>query len=97
MYKVIFTRNALGDLRYLRKYDQKRVRDNINKYLLIEPTVEINDRKQLRPNNTSQWELRVEELRIMYDVDEENKIIEIKTVGWKVHNQLFVRGKEYDL
>ena len=35
--------------------------------------------------------------RIFYDIEEENVTVRIKTIGWKEHNRLFLRGKEYRL
>jgi hypothetical protein len=35
--------------------------------------------------------------RVFYDVDEANQLVVLKAVGWKEHNKLFIRGKEYQL
>jgi mRNA-degrading endonuclease RelE of RelBE toxin-antitoxin system len=51
--------------------------------------------KPLRTNELSKWELRLGKYRVFYDVEEEARIIRIKAVGWKEHNRLFIRGKEY--
>lgn len=33
--------------------------------------------------------------RIFYDVAEEHATVYVKAIGWKEHNRLFIRGKEY--
>jgi len=39
--------------------------------------------------------LRVGTYRIFYDVEEERATVRVKAIGWKEHNRLFIRGKEY--
>ena len=48
-------------------------------------------------NELSKWEMRVGSHRVFYDVDEEANQVTIKAVGWKEHNNLFIRGKAYQL
>ena len=55
------------------------------------------NRKKLRPNDVSEYELRISKLRVFYDVDEEAKTVKIEAVGYKEGNRLFIRGKEYAL
>jgi hypothetical protein len=33
----------------------------------------------------------------LYYVDERSQTVTVKAVGWKEHNKLFIRGKEYQL
>ena len=35
--------------------------------------------------------------RVFYDVNEAGKTVTVKAVGWKEHNKLLIRGKEYQL
>jgi mRNA-degrading endonuclease RelE of RelBE toxin-antitoxin system len=97
MFAIELTISAEDDLRYFRKHEQKTILDTVEKQLLWEPTKEIKNRKQLDPNDIAKWELRIGEYRVFYDVDETNVIVKIKAVGYKVHNQLFFRGKEFRL
>ena len=39
--------------------------------------------------------LRVGKYRIFYNVEEESATVRVKAIGWKDHNRLFLRGKEY--
>ena len=53
-------------------------------------------RKPLRPNELARWELRIGEFRVFYDVEGAN-VVKIKAIGWKEHNRLLIRGREYHL
>jgi len=97
MFEVVFTESALEDLRFLKKTEQKVVLDAIEQQLVTEPLTETRNRKPLRPNDLSSWEARVGSQRVFYDVDEAGQKVTIKAVGWKEHNKLFIRGKEYQL
>jgi mRNA-degrading endonuclease RelE of RelBE toxin-antitoxin system len=55
------------------------------------------NRKKLRPNDVSEYELRISKFRVFYDVDEEAKTVKIEAVGYKEGNRLFILGKEYAL
>ncbi len=97
MFELEFTESAVGDLRCLRKFEQTLILDAIEKQLLWEPATETRNRKRLRPNELSNWELRAEKYRVFYDVDLEAKSVKIKAVGWKEHNRLFIRGRWFNL
>jgi mRNA-degrading endonuclease RelE of RelBE toxin-antitoxin system len=47
----------------------------------------------------SDWELRVQQYRVFYDVliEEDPQVVKIKAVGHKDHNTLYIGGKEVDL
>ena len=45
----------------------------------------------------AEWEVRIADFRVFYDVDEENKLVKIAAVGYKEGSQLFIRGEEYKL
>src|SRR5438045_1152831 len=97
MFEVEFTEGALDDLRYLKKAEQNAVLDAIDEQLTSAPLTETRNRKHLRPNDLSAWEVRVGVHRVFYDVDTDaNKVI-VKAVGWKDHNKLYIRGKEHTL
>jgi mRNA-degrading endonuclease RelE of RelBE toxin-antitoxin system len=94
-FEIEFTQSALDDLRYLRRTDQTRILDSVDRHLSSEPASPARNRKALRPNSLAAWELRIGKLRAFYDVDVLRKVVLIKVVGWKEHNQLFVRGKSF--
>ena len=94
-FEVVFTESALDDLRFLKKSEQNVILAAIEQQLVTEPLVETRNRKPLRPNDLSSWEVRIGSHRVFYDADEINQKVTIKAVGWKVNNKLFIRGKEY--
>ena len=97
MFKIELSDSALGDLESLKKNEQVLIFDSLEKSLAHEPWNETRQRKPLRPNPLAQWELRIDRFRVFYDVDTDSQVVLIKAVGWKDHNILFIRGKEYRL
>jgi mRNA-degrading endonuclease RelE of RelBE toxin-antitoxin system len=97
MFSLAFTPSALEDIGQFRKHEQVIIFDKIEEQLSHQPDVETRNRKRLRPNQVAEWELRIAQYRIFYDVDSESKSVEVKLVAYKKGNKLFVRGKEYTL
>jgi mRNA-degrading endonuclease RelE of RelBE toxin-antitoxin system len=64
MYQIEFTAGAFDDLDSLRKFDQKRILEEVEVQLSHEPTGETRNRKRLRPNDLAEWELRIESFRV---------------------------------
>jgi mRNA-degrading endonuclease RelE of RelBE toxin-antitoxin system len=96
-FELRFSQDAKEDLKVFKKTEQATILDAIPVQLASEPLTETRNRKPLRTNDLSQWELRVDRYRIFYDVDAENSIVLIKAIGWKDHNILRIRGEEYSL
>jgi mRNA-degrading endonuclease RelE of RelBE toxin-antitoxin system len=102
MYSIEYTEEALKDLEYFRKPEQQLILDEVDLQLTYQPTTETNNRKRLRPNSVAEWELRIGKYRVFYDVREEAtpeivKIVRIEAVGFKEHNKVYIRGKEFKL
>jgi mRNA-degrading endonuclease RelE of RelBE toxin-antitoxin system len=98
-YDIRFTDIAAGHVRSYRKFEQRVILDAIQDQLACEPATETRNRKRLGQNELSDWELRVEEFRVFYDivVEESQQIVKIKAVGHKEHNRLFIGHKEVQL
>jgi mRNA-degrading endonuclease RelE of RelBE toxin-antitoxin system len=94
-FTVEFTESALDDLYFFRKYEQNIILEQIDTQLLFEPASETHRRKPMEPNELADWELRIGDYRVFYDIDVNEAKVKIKAVGWKEHNRLFLRGKEY--
>lgn len=72
--------------------------DAVDEQLAHEPTVETRNRKPMRPNPLAPWELRIEELRVYYDVEEEpEKRVVILAVGIKDRSRVIIGGEEVEL
>jgi mRNA-degrading endonuclease RelE of RelBE toxin-antitoxin system len=97
MFQILFSPSALDDIDWFRRHEQTTIFDRVEEQLLHEPNTETRNRKKLRPNQVAEWELRIGEYRVFYDVDAETDTVAVKMVGYKTHNQLLVRGKEYTL
>ena len=69
--------------------------DGAELHLRHEPTVQSHRIKAMRPNPVAEWELRLGDFRVLYDVDESTRHVTIQVVGEKRGNQLIVQGKEY--
>lgn len=97
MFQINFTPEALEDLQGFTAYEQRQIIQAIEEQLQYQPTQPTRNRKQLRPNNLAEWELRVDTFRVFYDVDEELSVVKIEAIGYKEGNKLFVHGEEYEL
>ena len=52
----------------------------------------------MRPNPLAPWELRVGELRVYYDVQEQpEQLVTIVAIGLKDRNRILIGGKEITL
>jgi|SRR5437588_9324083 len=70
-YELVLAPEAIEDLRKLRTHVRAVVRDALETYLRHEPAKTSKSRiKRLRGVRRPQYRLRVEEIRIFYDVSE---------------------------
>ena len=83
MYKIDLTTEALEDLELLRKYDRNRILDAAEKSLKFQPMLQTKNRKRLSYNRLAEWELRVGNFRVFYDVFEKTSVVKIIAVGYK--------------
>jgi mRNA-degrading endonuclease RelE of RelBE toxin-antitoxin system len=97
MFEIEFTPEARDDLRALKKNDQVEIIAAVQVQLHHEPIVETRNRKRLRPNEVAEWELRVGKFRALYSVDVDAQTVQIKVIGFKIGNVLFVRGNRREL
>ncbi len=97
MFKIEFTPESLDDMSMLRKHERRRIFGEIEKQLKHQPEHETRNRKKLRPNQIAEWELCVDNFRIFYDIDKDEKTVKIATVGYKIGSKLFIHGEEYEL
>jgi mRNA-degrading endonuclease RelE of RelBE toxin-antitoxin system len=98
-FEINFTPTAAGHVRAYRKFDQQIILHAIEEQLRHEPTAETRNRKRLGENAWSDWELRVQQFRVFYDViaEDDRRVVKIKAVGHKEHNTLFIGDREVQL
>lgn len=97
VYTIDYTASAEGDLATFRTFEQRLIVDAIDQQLRHQPHQETRNRKPLDPNSLAMGELRIGRYRVFYDVDIAIRLVLVKAVGWKEHNTLYIRGKEYVL
>jgi mRNA-degrading endonuclease RelE of RelBE toxin-antitoxin system len=93
-YEIEFTRQAYGHLKAVRRFDRNTILDAVKEQLTYAPTEETQNRKLLRDNPLADWELRVGQHRVFYDVDTDNRRVRILAVGVKDRNKLTIGRKE---
>jgi mRNA-degrading endonuclease RelE of RelBE toxin-antitoxin system len=97
-YNVEFAESVRGHLRALTPRERASVIDAIERQLRHQPLTETRHRKPLRPNPVAPWELRVQSLRVFYEVaGGEPRQVRILAVGKKHGNALTIGGKEIRL
>jgi len=75
-YEIRYSNEAVDQLRSLRNFDRNAILDQIEQVLTVNPTVVSKARiKRLREPAPTQYRLRVGEVRVFYDVDEETVLI----------------------
>jgi mRNA-degrading endonuclease RelE of RelBE toxin-antitoxin system len=93
-FRIEYSPDAEGHLRALTARQQAIVMDAVDQRLTYEPTVETRHRKPMRPNPVAPWELRIGNLRVYYDVEEQPEpVVSVRAVGVKERNEVRI-GKE---
>ena len=92
-FAVVITPDAESQLRALTVREQRWVETAIQASLVHQPAIPTKAIKKLRQNPCAAYELRVSDLRVLYNV-ESNEVILI-LIGRKVGNRLLVQGGEY--
>jgi mRNA-degrading endonuclease RelE of RelBE toxin-antitoxin system len=96
-HTIEYTHDAIRQIRDLRLHEQRPVLDSIDQQLQHQPTVETRRRKKLRPNTVAGWQLSVGDIRVLYDVIENQQRVLVIIVGRKMGNRLIVDGEEIRL
>ena len=104
---IVYSPEAVDHLAALSKSDQVLILDQVDQLLPVQPLTPSRKRKHLRPNAIAQWELRLGDFRVFYDVDskadadgetaQSETTVTIKAVGKKVHNELWIGSERVQL
>jgi mRNA-degrading endonuclease RelE of RelBE toxin-antitoxin system len=94
-HRITITREAKAQLQDLPAREQRIISEGIAARLQDQPTVPSKAIKLLRPNPLAGYELRLGDLRVLYNVDEENLEVVVAIVGRKAGNSLVVEGREF--
>ncbi|CBN54354.1 MULTISPECIES: type II toxin-antitoxin system RelE family toxin [Kamptonema] len=96
-FTIEITEEAIEDMECLDKAACVTIIDAIERQLVNQPLLETRNRKPLRPDSQFGWELRIGKYRVFYDVNEGTVTVSVVAVGYKEHNQLYIRGQEVNL
>ena len=95
-YRISLTESAKGDIAYFKVHEQRIIVAGIIAHLKADAEVRTRKKKLLRPNPIGPWELRLDRYRVFYSIETENTV-KIVAVGYKEHNDLFIRGRKVQL
>ena len=97
-YRIQYSPETDQHLRYLTARQRSMVFDGVDEQLRHQPAVETRNRKPMRPNPLAPWELRIAEIRVYYDVQEEpEELVTVLAVGMKDQNRVIIGGEEVEL
>jgi mRNA-degrading endonuclease RelE of RelBE toxin-antitoxin system len=97
-YRIEYSPAAEEHLRALTARQQAIVLDRVDEQLAHQPWVETRNRKAMRPNPIAPWELRIGNLRIYYDVQEEPEaVVSVLAVGVKERNRVRIGNEVVEL
>ena len=96
-YRIMFSRQADEHLASLSAHRRSRLLDAIEIQLLHQPTTATRNRKPMLPGRhpfVAPWELRVGDMRVYYDVeDEPAPLVLVAAIAVKVHQVLYFGGR----
>jgi mRNA-degrading endonuclease RelE of RelBE toxin-antitoxin system len=101
-YVLTFARGVVQHLACIdAKYD-RLIREAMEEQLRYEPGIETKNRKPLRQPApfAAEWEIRFgpdSRFRVLYDIDEEQRTVQVVAIGEKDRDRLIIGGKEVDL
>lgn len=93
-YIIEFAHSVKEQLKSLTANQRAMIIDSIEKQLVHEPLIETRNRKPLRPNPIAPWELRIDNLRVFYEITSDKpNVVSVLAVGYKEGNKLYISGK----
>ena len=95
-YQISLTESAKEDITYFEVRDQRIIVSGIISHLKADSDIRTGRKKPLRPNPIAPWELRLGRFRVFYSI-EGGRRVKVVAVGYKGHNELFIRGSEVQL
>lgn len=97
-YHIEYSPDAEDHLRALTARQQTIVLDTVERQLAHQPTVETRNRKPMRADSLALWELRIGDLRVYYDVEEDpHLMVYVRAVGVKERNRVRIGRKVIEL
>lgn len=89
---------AVTQLRFLSPKQRANVLNGVEQLRTYDPKSITRNRKPMRPNPLAPWELRIQNLRVYYDVEERPKrLVHIRAIGIKKREAIYIGGEEVKL
>jgi mRNA-degrading endonuclease RelE of RelBE toxin-antitoxin system len=100
-FEIVYAVAVKEHLRVIEHKYYNLIRDTIEQQLQFEPDSETRNRKPLRSPGIydANWELRLgpdNRFRVFYEVDQENRQVQVLAIGVKERNRLYIGGKEVE-
>ena len=93
-YRIEYSPDTEDHFHVLTTRQQVTVLDTVEEQLQYQPAVETRNRKPMRPNPIAPWELRIGNLRVYYDIEDDPEyVVFIRAIGIKERNNVRI-GKE---
>ena len=97
-YVIEYSPEAEDHMRWLTARQQTIVLDAVDRQLLNQPNVETRNRTPMRPNPVAPWELRIGNLRVYYEVnDDPERTVVVLAVGIKDRDRVRIGGETVKL
>ena len=97
-YEIEYSPDSEEHLRTLTARQRAVLLDSVDEQLAHQSKVETRNRKLMRPNPLAPWELRIGNLRVYYDVeDDPEPVVFIRAIGVKERNRVRIGRKVMDL
>jgi len=101
-YTLAFASAVTEHLRAIDAKYHALIREKIGEQLRLEPAAETTNRKPLRQPAPLEatWEIRFgpgNRFRVLYDIDQEARVVQIMAIGEKQRERLFIGGEEVQL
>lgn len=89
MYNIEYAEGVANDLNELRAYERAKILDIIEAQLTYQPTQQTRNKKILVGlippwyHIEPCWELRIDNYRVFYDVDEDISVVMVRAIRYK--------------
>ena|SRR2546426_12774847 len=93
-FEIAWSQRARDNLHDFVKREQQQIVDAVHSNLEHHPNRETRNRKVLEPNDLATWELRIGDIRVFFDINLSEAIVELVAIGRKTHNVLRIGGEE---
>jgi mRNA-degrading endonuclease RelE of RelBE toxin-antitoxin system len=100
-YEIVYAAAVHKHLRAIEPKYYNLIRETIEQQLQFEPDDETRNRKPLKAPGIleADWELRFgpdNRFRVFYELDHENRNVQILAIGVKERNRLYIGGEEIE-